>query len=153
MLFEGTPCLAWIRGIYCVRLFPPYSRLVSWICFGPYCCLYPTTILMNVALNRIQWRVFYLARGTIERLKIRGVLPELYPKLQVKRLCVPVFSQRLVSKMFWHVFCVAVAICKSHETFVVYFASTSRLHLAQHIMPPLLSYILLVFLKLIKSNS
>ena len=130
MLFEGTPCLAWIRGIYCVRLFFPYSCAVSWICFGPYRCLYPTTILMNDALNRIPWRVRYLARVTIDRLKTRGVSPEFCPKLQVKRLCVPVFSQRLVSEMFWYVYCFALAICKSHQTFSGYFMSTSRLHLA-----------------------
>ena len=77
MLFEGTPCLAWFRGIFCVRIFAPYSCAVSWICFGSYCCLYPMTILMNGALSRIPWRVRYLARGTIERLKTRGVSPEL----------------------------------------------------------------------------
>ena len=110
---------------------------------------------MNGALSRIPWRVRYLAHGTMDRLKTRGVSPELHPKLQVKRLCVPVFRQRLVRKMFWYVYCVAVAICKSHEIFVRYFTSTSRLHLAFNtlVMPPLLSYILLVFLKLIKSNS
>ena len=110
--------------------FPPYSCSVSWICFGPYCCVYPMTILTNGALSRIPWRVRYLARGTIDKLKTRGVSPELCPKLQVKRLCVPVFRQRLVRKMFWYVYCVAVAICKSHEIFVGYFTSTSRFHLA-----------------------
>ena len=83
---------------------------------------------MNGALSRIPWLVRYLARGTIDRLKTRGVSPELCPKLQVKRLCVPVFRQRLVRKMFWYVYCVAVAIFESHETFVGYFTSTSRLH-------------------------
>ena len=54
---------------------------------------------MNGALSRIPWLVRYLARGAIDRLKTRGVSPELCPKLQVKRLCVPVFRQRLVGKM------------------------------------------------------
>ena len=128
MLFEGTPCLAWIREFIASVLSPPYSCAVSWICFGPYCCLYPMTIVMNGALSRIPWRVRYLSRGTIDRLKTRGVSPELCPKLQVKRLCVPVFRQRLVRKMFWYVYCVAVAIFESHETFVCYFTSISRLH-------------------------
>ena len=73
--------------------FFPYSCAVSWICFGSYCCLYPMMIVMNGALSRIPWRVRYLACGTIDRLKTRGVSPEL-----VKRLCVPVFKQRLYSK-------------------------------------------------------
>ena len=130
MFFEGTPCLAWIRRIYCVRLFPCIRVQLAGCVFGSYCCLYPMTIVMNGALSRIPWRVRYLACETIDRLKTRGVSPELCPKLQVKRLCVPVFRQRLVRKMFWYVYCVAVAICKSHETFVGYFTSTSRLHLA-----------------------
>ena len=65
-------------GIYCVRLFPPYSCAVSWICFGPFTAVIsyvPMTIVMNGALSRIPWRVRYLARGTIDRLKIRGVSP------------------------------------------------------------------------------
>ena len=110
--------------------FSPYSFAVSWIYFAPYCCLYLMMILTNGALSRIPLRVRYLARGTIDRLKTCGVSPELCPKLQVKRLCVPVFRQKLVRKMFWYIYCVAVAICKSHETFVGYFTSISRLHLA-----------------------
>ena len=58
MLFESTRCLySRIPRNLLRSSFSLYSCLVSWICFGPYCCLYPTTILMKVALNRTQWRV------------------------------------------------------------------------------------------------
>ena len=116
MLFEGTPCLAWIREFIASVFFPRIRVQLPGYVFGPYCCLYPMTIPMNGMLSRIPWRVRYLTRGTIDRFKTCGLSPE----LQVKGLCVPVFRQRLVRKLFWYVYCVAVAICKSHETFVVY---------------------------------
>ena len=75
MLYEGPPCPARIRKFIASVSFPRIRVQLA----GPYCCLYPMTILMNGALSRIPWRVRYLSRGTMDRLKARGVSPELSP--------------------------------------------------------------------------
>ena len=109
--------------------FSPYSCAVSWICFRPCLCLY-STILTNGALSKIPWRVRYLARVTIDRLKFHGVSPEFCPKLQVKIETLCSCFQPETSKEN------VLVVYKSHEAYLGYFTSTSRLQLAQCICLP-----------------
>ena len=106
---------------------------------------------MNGALSRIPWRVRYLARGTTDRLKTRGVSPELRPKLQVKRLCVQAETNK-------ENVLVRLLRCCSHlqeprdicGLFYVHFQTSPCL---THYASITIIHIILVFLKLIKSNS
>ena len=76
---------------------------------------------------------------------------KLCPKLQVKTLYVPVFRQRLVTKMFWYVYCVAVAICRATRHLGAILRPLPDFTLLNTLcLHYYHNYILLVFLKLIK---